>query len=185
MCSAPGGKTAFLAELMNNKGEIIALDQYESRIKILNSNMRRLGVTNIKTFVIDNLQYEDQNLFDKILIDAPCTGLGTLTKKPDIKWKRNLSDLIKLKELQLSILLKASSLLKVGGEMVYSTCSIDQDENLNIIKSFLETNKNFELINADSIFTNIILDDTGTVQTFPNLHKIDGAFAAKLKKIKN
>lgn len=185
MCSAPGGKTAILAELMNNQGEIIALDQYESRIKILDANLLRLGVQNVKSIVIDNLIYEDEKLFDKILIDAPCTGLGTLTKKPDIKLKRNLTDIIKLKELQMQILTKAASLLKLGGEMVYSTCSIDQDENINIIKSFLEKNKNFELIKPDSIFTNIILSDSEVVQTFPNMHKIDGAFAAKLKKIYN
>lgn len=90
LCAAPGGKTAFIADMMNNEGEIVAIDRYESRLKILSKNLERLGVTNVQTIAVEAELYETEQLFDRVLIDAPCSGLGTLTKKPDIKWKRDL-----------------------------------------------------------------------------------------------
>lgn len=183
MCSAPGGKTAFLADLMQNDGEVIALERYESRVKILTSNLERLGVKIVTPVIIDNMLYTDEAGFDKILADVPCSGLGTLTKKPDIKWKRSLSDISRLNKTQFDILKKGASLLKVGGEIVYSTCSIDKDENFEIVKKFLSENENFELVNAGEIFEPVLLDANNCVQTFPHIHDCDGAFAAKIKRI--
>lgn len=183
ICAAPGGKTAYLAELMHNKGEITALEKYEVRSKVLQSNLERLGVTNVKPVVVDALDYTDEKGFDKILADVPCSGLGTITKKPDIKWKRYLNDIYKLMKLQTRLLENSAKLLKVGGELVYSTCSIDKEENFEIVAKFLEKNSNFELVSAEDLFDPNLLDGNGCIQTYPHIHNIDGAFAAKIRRI--
>ncbi|MDA3860791.1 MAG: 16S rRNA (cytosine(967)-C(5))-methyltransferase RsmB [Melioribacteraceae bacterium] len=179
--SAPGGKTSLLADLMQNKGEIIAIDKYESRLKILEKNINRLSITNVKTLEADALEYNDDEKFDKILLDVPCSGLGTLTKKPDIKWRRDISDIRKLAELQPRLLEKGASLLKPGGELVFSTCTIEPEENYYVIKQFLEKHKEFEIVNANNYFDKSLVSDNGFVETYPNVHGIDGAFAVKLK----
>ena len=179
--AAPGGKTSLLADLMQNKGEIIAIDKYESRIKILNKNLDRLKITNVKTIEADALEFVDAEKFDKILLDVPCSGLGTLTKKPDIKWRRDIGDILKLAELQPRLLEKGASLLKPGGELVFSTCTIEPEENFEVIEAFLKKHKEFELVQAVKYFDKSLVADNGCVQTYPNVHGIDGAFAAKLK----
>ncbi|MCF6271108.1 MAG: 16S rRNA (cytosine(967)-C(5))-methyltransferase RsmB [Melioribacteraceae bacterium] len=179
--AAPGGKTSLLADLMENKGEIIAIDKYESRLNLLKKNLERLSITNVKAIEADAFEFEDEEKFDKILLDVPCSGLGTISKKPDIKWRRDVSDIRKLGELQTKLLEKGASLLKPGGELVYSTCTIEPEENFDIIKKFLEKHKEFEIINAANYFDKILVSENGCVQTYPNIHGIDGAFAAKLK----
>jgi 16S rRNA (cytosine967-C5)-methyltransferase len=183
VCAAPGGKTGLLANLMKNEGELVALDKYESRLNILKRNMERLGVTNITFKEADSSEYKDE-LFDRILLDAPCSGLGTLTKKPDIKWKRDLGDIRKINELQYELLENSSKLLKVNGYLVYSTCTIEPEENINIVRKFLQNNSNYELVSAEDKFEYKLLDEHNCVQTLPSVHEIDGAFAAKLKRIK-
>lgn len=183
LCAAPGGKTGLLAELMENRGELVALDKYESRLNILKKNMERLGAANITFKEVDSAEYKDE-LFDKVLIDVPCSGLGTLTKKPDIKWKRDLGDIRKMNLLQSELLENGARLLKPGGHLVYSTCTLEPEENFNIIKAFLDNNHDFELVNAKEKFNQNLLDANGCVQTYPHIHSIDGAFAAKIKRIK-
>jgi len=184
MCSAPGGKTSFLSAIMENKGEITAVDLHESRIKALEKNLNRLGVRNVKTVAVDTLKFKDEHKFDKILADVPCSGSGTITKKPDIKWKKNLKDFYEMPKTQYRILEKGASLLKTGGELVYSTCSIDIEENYGIIEKFLSKYSNFELVDASYMFDKNIVNSNGCVQIFPHIHGIDGAFAAKIRKIK-
>jgi 16S rRNA (cytosine967-C5)-methyltransferase len=179
--AAPGGKTSLLADLMKNQGEIVAIDKYDSRLKILKRNLERLQIKNVKLIEADALEFNDSEKFDKILLDVPCSGLGTLTKKPDIKWRRDIADIRKLAELQPRLLEKGASLLKPGGELVFSTCTIEPDENYDVIKEFLSKHKEFELINATNYFDKSLVGENGCVQTFPNVHGIDGAFAAKLK----
>ncbi len=124
LCAAPGGKTSFLANMMNNEGKIIALDKFESRLELFKRNIDRLGITNVYPTVKDALQFNEDN-FDGILADVPCSGLGTLTKKPDIKWKKDFGDIRKLNKIQLELLEKAGNLIKIGGTVVYSTCTIE------------------------------------------------------------
>jgi len=183
LCAAPGGKTAFLADMMNNEGEIIALDRYESRLKILRKNLDRLGVTCVDTIVGEAEIYETEELFDRVLIDAPCSGLGTLTKKPDIKWKRDLGDIRKIVNIQYELLKKGATLLKPGGILVYSTCTIEPEENFDIIRKFLDEQPGYRLLNAKEFVSEELVGDNGCVQTFPNVHQIDGSFAAKLQKV--
>lgn len=180
LCAAPGGKTAFIADEMNNSGEIVALDKFESRLKILEKNLNRLKVTNVTTKIIDAMEFEDEIGFDRVLIDAPCSGLGTLTKKPDLKWKRDLGDIRKIVNIQYDLLRKGASLVKPGGFVVYSTCTIEPEENFELITKFLNEHSNFGLLNAGEQLSKDVVDSNGCVATLPHVHGVDGAFAAKL-----
>ena len=179
LCAAPGGKTAYIAALMHGQGQIIALDQYDSRLKILRKNMQRLGLKIVHTVETDALEYND-DLFDRVLADVPCMGSGTLSKKPDIKWKKDIFDLRATNDLQYQLLCKAASLVKPGGIVVYSTCSIEPEENYKVVERFLLENPKFILESAKDKFPDEILEEHGCIQTYPHKHKMDGAFAAKL-----
>lgn len=179
LCAAPGGKTAYIAALMHDKGEIVALDRFESRLRLLHRNMQRLGMSSVKTIETDALEYND-NHFDRVLADVPCSGTGTLTKKPDIKWKKDLFTLREMNDLQYKLLCKAGELVNPGGVVVYSTCSIEPEENTEIVEKFLSDHPDFQLESAQGKFPDEILDENGCIQTFPQRHKMDGAFAAKL-----
>jgi 16S rRNA (cytosine967-C5)-methyltransferase len=184
LCAAPGGKTSYLAALMQNKGEIITLDKYESRIKILQKNILRQGFENVKIIEADALTFSDDEGFDRVLADVPCSGTGTLSKKPDIKWKKDLLDIRKSASNQTNFIEKAAALVKPGGALVYSTCSIEPEENFDIVKAFLQKHPEFRLQPAASEVPVSVVDENGCVQTFPHIHNTDGAFAAKLIKIK-
>ena len=182
LCAAPGGKSAHIADLMKNEGELIALDKFESRLEILHKNLSRLKASMVKTIAVDSTEYNDKEGFDRVLVDAPCSGLGTLRKKPDIKWKRDWGDIQKLTITQKELIKKGASLLKPGGYMVYSTCTIEPDENFEIVNDFLMKNPDFELVNVSDKFNSILIDTNGCIQTYTNVHKIDGSFAAKIKR---
>ena len=122
-------------------------------------------------------------LFDRVLADVPCSGSGTLSKKPDIKWKKDLLDIRSMNDMQFTFLQKASTFVKVNGILVYSTCSIEPEENFEIVKKFLNEHSNFKLINAGDIFSAELVDENGCIQTLPHVHRMDGAFAAKLIRI--
>jgi 16S rRNA (cytosine967-C5)-methyltransferase len=184
LCGAPGGKTSYLAALMENQGEIITLDKYESRIKLLNKNISRQGFENVKILEADALKFEDSEGFDRVLADVPCSGTGTLSKKPDIKWKKDLLDVRKSAALQSEFIEKAASLVKTGGSLVYSTCSIEPEENFEIVKAFLQKHPEFRLQPAGNIVNEGVIDENGCIQTLPHIHNTDGAFAARLIKIK-
>lgn len=180
MCAAPGGKTSYIASLMNDQGEIVALDRYESRLQLLIKNMKRLGFRSVRPIVMNAMEYNRKD-FDRILVDAPCSGTGTFSKKPDIKWKIDLLDIRKLSELQYELLAKASTLIKKEGIIVYSTCSIEPEENIEIIRRFLENNTNFRLLDPKEHVPSEVVDENNCVSTFPHIHRTDGAFAAKLQ----
>lgn len=182
LCAAPGGKTAFIADVMKNEGEIVALDRFESRLKILKKNLDRLKVTNVRSVTIDANDFIDEIGFDRVLVDAPCSGLGTLTKKPDLKWKKDLGDIRNIVNIQYDLLKRGAGLLKQGGSLVYSTCTVEPEENSEIIKKFLSENSNFKLINAGNYLPAELVDEDGSVQTFPHIHGLDGSFAVKLEK---
>ncbi len=180
LCAAPGGKTGYIADEMRNTGEIVALDKFESRLKILEKNLTRLKVSNVITKTIDAFDYVDEAGFDRVLIDAPCSGLGTLTKKPDLKWKRDLGDIRKIVNIQYELLKKGASLVKENGYVVYSTCTIEPEENYELIKKFLAENVNFSIVKDSSLIPKTVIDENGCVATLPHVHGIDGSFSAKL-----
>lgn len=183
------GKTTFMAELMNNEGEIIAWDLHSHRVKLVEDTAKRLGIGIIKTQVKDATIYEEKykNTFDKILLDVPCLGFGVLKRKPDIKWKRKKEEIQEIKQLQLQILQTCSNYLKPKGELVYSTCSILKEENEEVIEEFLKTNPNFKIIKVDlesyikeeKIKKNV--ENGNFIQVYQN-EITDGFFIAKLQK---
>lgn len=180
--SAPGGKSVYIASLMNDQGEIVAVDRYDSRLKLVKRNIDRLGFKSIKTVAADAMEFTSGD-FDRVLADVPCSGSGTISKKPDIKWKKDLLDIRSMNELQYNYLEKASTLVKVNGILVYSTCSIEPEENFEIVKKFLDKHENFKLVNAAENFSSELIDENGCIQTFPHIHHMDGAFAAKIIRI--
>lgn len=182
LCSAPGGKTAYITVLMKDKGEVVAIDKFESRLSLVEQNLKRLGITSVKPIAMDAREYKDE-LFDRVLADVPCTGTGTLSKKPDIKWKKDIFDLRKLNELQYSLTCKAAEMVKPGGAFVYSTCSIEPEENFEIVKKFLDNHPNYKLDRADNKFPKDLIDENGCIQTLPHLHRMDGAFAARIIRL--
>lgn len=144
-CSAPGGKTTYMAELMKNEGKIEAWDIHEHRTKLVEKNAQRLGIDIIETKVKDASLYDEslKEKFDKILLDVPCLGIGVIKRKPDIKWQRKPEDIEKITEIQKKILNNCSKYLKNNGTIVYSTCSILKDENEEVVNEFLKENSEY------------------------------------------
>jgi 16S rRNA (cytosine967-C5)-methyltransferase len=182
LCSAPGGKTAYITVMMKDRGEVVAIDKYESRLRLVEQNLKRLGINSVKTIAMDALEYEGK-LFDRVLADVPCTGTGTLSKKPDIKWKKDIFDLRKMNELQYKLICKAAEMVKPGGAFVYSTCSIEPEENWDIVKKFLDNHSDYILDKVDDKFSKDLIDENGCIQTFPHIHQMDGAFAARVLRL--
>ena len=146
ICAAPGGKTAVLAENMENNGEIIAIDIHQHKIKLIDTNMKKLGIDIVKAIIMDARNVNKQGRkFDKILVDVPCSGYGVIRKKPEILYSKNRENVEELAKLQLEILNSAADILKDSGKLIYSTCTITDEENTNNIKRFLEERKEFKV----------------------------------------
>jgi len=184
-CSAPGGKTTYLAELMCNQGNIVAWDIYEERLKQVKQNAKRLGINIIQTEVHDATKLKEDYVerFDKILLDVPCLGLGVIRRKPDIKWNRQENNIKEISDIQFNILKTCSKYLKKNGTLVYSTCSMLKEENDAIIEKFIK-DENFEIVDIDKQipkeFSKITTNNM--VQFLPS-QKHDGFFITMLKKI--
>ena len=171
-CAGAGGKTLHLAALMQNKGRIIALDTEEWKLDELKKRGRRAGVANVETRLIESSKTIKrlENSADRLLLDVPCSGLGVLKRNPDAKWKMSLDFIEQVKELQQRILADYSSMVKTGGEMVYSTCSLFPSENEKQVETFLKNQpQHFELLEQKTV-----LPSAG----------FDGFFMARLKKLK-
>lgn len=146
ICAAPGGKTAVLAEEMKNKGEIIAIDIHQHKKKLIEENMKKLGIDIVKATVLDARNVNKQGRkFDKILVDVPCSGYGVIRKKPEILYTKNRENIEELASLQLEILNSAADILKDGGELIYSTCTIISQENTENVEKFLNERKEFKV----------------------------------------
>lgn len=183
MCAAPGGKSTYLAEIMRNKGEVNSFDIHEHKLKLIKDLATRLGINIIKEKLVDStiLKEEYINYADKVLVDVPCSGLGIIRKKPEIRWNIKEEDINSLKSIQKQILYNASKYVKVNGEIVYSTCTITKEENEDIIKEFLNENKNFKTVDISNIIPfNIPTSKDGYVKLLPGVNDTDGFFIAKL-----
>ncbi len=185
-CSAPGGKTTYLAEIMKNKGSIEAWDLYEHRLKLVDENAKRLGIEIINTKINDStiLNKNEIGKYDRVLLDVPCLGLGVIRRKPDIKWQREEKDIDEITKIQKQILSTCSKYVKVGGRLVYSTCSILKEENEDIVNNFLINNPNFKIINPENnrlkeLNKNIV--DRKYLKLYPN-ENIDGFFICLLER---
>jgi 16S rRNA (cytosine967-C5)-methyltransferase len=189
VCAAPGGKSSHISELMHGAGRIISIDKYVSKVEMMKKNFERLTLSNILAFHEDLQEPKTElmrekllNKVDKVIVDAPCSGLGVITKKPDIKWKRESGDIIKLQKIQFEILDKASEYVKNGGVLVYSTCTTEKEENEDLINMFLEKHKEFRVDDASKFVNKDVTNKNGFIELFPHIHNIDGAFGARLVK---
>lgn len=188
-CSAPGGKTTYMAEMMENKGTIEAWDIHEHRARLVEQTAKRLGIDIIKTSVQDATKFKESKKenFDKILLDVPCLGIGVFKRKPDIKWQRKPEDIKEITKLQAEILETCASYLKAGGEMVYSTCSIFKDENEKIVYKFLQNHTEFAIekikLEPENYFEKFVKKE-GYIQVYQN-EKTDGFFICKIIKKTN
>ncbi|TCO78981.1 16S rRNA (cytosine(967)-C(5))-methyltransferase RsmB [Marinisporobacter balticus] len=184
VCAAPGGKTTHIAQLMKNKGKILARDIYEHKLKLINDNAKRLGIEIIKTEVF-NAKETDENLYgqaDKVLVDAPCSGLGIIRRKPELKYNKKPEDTKQLAKLQLDILNNASNYVKKDGILVYSTCTIESQENIDVIKKFINSHEDFEIRDINDYLPINFRGEQKILQLYPNIHGTDGFFICKLKK---
>ena len=185
-CSAPGGKTTYMAEWIKNDGKIEAWDIHEHRINLIKENAKRLGIDIINANVNDATKYDEKykEKFDKILLDVPCLGIGVIKRKPDIKWQRKPQAIEEISKIQLQILENCSKYLKKDGELVYSTCSILKEENEVVINKFLSTHKEFQISKYEENDKNEFykyLEDDKYFNVYPS-EKNDGFFICKLKR---
>ena len=187
-CAAPGGKATHIAELMADTGELIALDKSEKGIDKIRQNATRLRLVSLraaKSDVRHQLPAEFRSPYDRILVDAPCSGLGTLRSHPEIKWHRNERDIKRLSHLQKNIVDQVVHYLKPGGVLVYSTCTLIKDENENFVEDFLERHKEFVLDDAAGYLP---AEASSLVAgsyylALPHRHDTDGFFAARMRKV--
>lgn len=188
VASAPGGKATHLAQLMQNRGEILALDVHEHKIKLIRENCRRLGVDIVRPLLADAraLPGEYAGWADYVLVDAPCSGLGVLRRRPDARWRKSEEQVGQLAQLQAEILHAVARTLKPGGVLVYSTCTITREENLGQVEAFLQAHQDFYaeplagLLPGDLDHAGTM--DRGYVQILPHIHGLDGFFIARLRK---
>lgn len=189
-CAGAGGKTLAIAAIMENKGRLVASDVFEWRLKRSRERLKRAGVYNVECQVLDESnqkwvkrQYEK---FDRVLIDVPCSGSGTWRRNPDLKWRTTNQDLEDLLKLQQSIMEKAAKLVKPGGRLIYSTCSLFVSENKSQIDSFLGRNSNFSLMPVPQVWKEVLSTPCPTndavLQLRPDLHQVDGFFVAIMEK---
>lgn len=185
VCSAPGGKTTHIATLMQNTGEVVSRDVFEHKTKLIKNSVRRLGLQNIKVELFDalNLDKESIDKFDYVLADVPCSGLGIIKRKPEIKYKQK-EGIKNLPKLQKQILQNAAKYVKIGGTLIYSTCTIQDNENIQVIESFLQSNKRFKFEKIENINIDLENEDKGYLKIYPNIHEMDGFFIAKLKRVR-
>jgi len=183
LCSAPGGKTAHIAGLMGDRGLILAVDRHKRRLKDLVDNCHRLGISSARPLVADGKNLWVQPV-DRVLVDAPCSGLGVLARRVDLRWGKKDEDIPRLAQLQLQLLMTGANVLKPGGVLVYSTCTIEDQENEEVVASLLFQRDDLRLESATSFVPAETVTEKGFVRTFPHRDGLDGTFAARLRKLK-
>jgi 16S rRNA (cytosine967-C5)-methyltransferase len=166
LCAAPGGKTTLIAQRMRNQGKIVACDLDAARLKLVRDNCTRLGVGIVETKPVSTLAREPMR-FDRILVDAPCSNTGVLRRRVDLRWRVQAAEIERLRAAQLDLLQQAAERLMPGGRLVYSTCSLEPEENSGVVKQFLAVQPRFQL--------------EAERQLLPFADGVDGAYVAKLK----
>ncbi|HHW02934.1 MAG TPA: 16S rRNA (cytosine(967)-C(5))-methyltransferase RsmB [Thermoanaerobacterales bacterium] len=190
VAAAPGGKTTHIAQIMKNIGSITAWDVHPHRVELIKQTCKRLGVSIVDAQARDSrvLDEAQKNRYDKVLVDAPCSGMGVIRRKPDIKWSKKPTDIKSLTVEQQRILRTCSQYVKLNGILIYSTCSIEPEENQQIVKTFLEDNDKFVYDDMRPYLPEKLAKEMkapyGWIQLYPNTHRVDGFFVARLKRIK-
>ncbi|MEF3305761.1 16S rRNA (cytosine(967)-C(5))-methyltransferase RsmB [Paenibacillus sp. GYB003] len=188
-CAAPGGKTSHMAERMNDAGRIVACDLHEHKRELIEAQVKRLGLTSVETRTIDARELPEAyrgSAFDRILLDAPCTGFGVVRRKPDIKWTKRPEDAEDIARLQAELLNGAAKLLAPGGVLVYSTCTISEAENERVLETFLAAHPGFRLEQPPEPLRRRLpaeaVAPSGTIAILPHMFGSDGFFIARLRK---
>jgi 16S rRNA (cytosine967-C5)-methyltransferase len=182
-CAGLGGKTLHLAQLMENSGRITAIDTDPDKLAQLEAETLRLGITNVGFRSMDLLSAaiaDFPGFFDRVLVDAPCTGLGVLRRNPDTRWKRSLEDIRRMAALQKRLLTAAAGLVKPDGTLVYAVCSCEHEENEKVVASFLQKRKDYRLLPMVSFFG---MASNPWFKTFPDFTQLDGFFAVRLRRL--
>lgn len=185
LCAAPGGKTTHMAELLEGTGKVLAFDLHENKLSLIKANVERLGLNNVEVDIMDATKLDSKYVgsSDKILIDVPCSGIGIIRKKPEIKWNKNRKSMKDLVPTQRVIMENAWSYLKFGGTMIYSTCTLNKEENEENIEWFLNKYKNAKI---EKVFIgnndNLIYNNDGSLTILPNEY-MDGFYIAKIRKM--
>ena len=185
-CAAPGGKATHLAQLMDNRGELLAMDVAGSKLPLIQEAALRLGITNIRTRAADLLQSGafPSDAFDRVLLDAPCSGLGVIRRNPEAKWRLSPEDITRLAATQKVMLKNAVRMLKPGGVLLYSTCSTTREENEDVVRDFLLRHPHCVLENLNEIFPDYreLFTEEGMYRAWPHRYGMDGFFSARIRK---
>lgn len=186
LCSAPGGKTAHIAALMRNQGEIVATDLHAHRLRLVRSAMERLGIGIVNTEPLNGRQIpsEMRGIYDRVLLDVPCSGMGVIRRKADLKWRRSPEDISSLSQLQFELLKGAFQALRPGGVLLYSACTTEPEETKGVVEKFLEEEPAAWRSSFSSLLPELLLaeDEEGMVHLWPHKHGLDGFFLARLRK---
>lgn len=192
ICAGVGTKATQFAEIMGDQGRIIAIDLYWHKLELLQRDCHRLGIRSIESKAADAryLTSAELGTADYVFVDAPCSGLGVLRKRPDLRWRREEEDILRLADLQVEILFGCAQLVKPGGTLVYSTCTTEPEENWGVVQRFLGKRKDFVLVPIKGLdFLSGILNDAdwenckrGFIQLLPHKHDFDGYFFARLRR---
>ena len=190
-CAAPGGKTTHLAALMDNRGEIVALDKYPQRVALIDANARRLGCSIVTTQCGDLLENDvlADEIFDRVLLDAPCSGLGVVRRNPESRWQKSPATVRELAAVQLKLLERSAAAVRPGGTLLYSVCTFTHAETDATVDVFLEMFKSFELVDLCQVVSEAwlpLLDRRGCLRTYPHRHEgMDAFFAARFRRKEN
>ncbi len=186
-CCAPGGKCGHIAQRMDDRGELIATDISRSKLTLVQDSIRRLGINSVTTAVADLHQPDSlpDGCFDRILLDAPCSGLGVIRRNPEAKWRLFSGDVTRLAAVQKTFLKNAATKLKPGGTLLYSTCSTSEAENELVVEDFLLHHPGFVLENLNDLFPawSELIAFYGMFRVWPHRHGMDGFFAARIRKL--
>jgi len=186
LCSAPGGKTTHISEIMNNTGKVKAFDIHKHKLSLIKNTAERLSITNIECDIMDASEYNEAlaDTADRVLIDVPCSGLGIIGKKPEIKWTKTFNQLKDIRDIQRKIMINASKYVKVGGKLLYSTCTLNKEENEENVKWFIDNVPGFQIepLNYGNC-DNIVYNEDGSVTILPN-ESMDGFFITKFIRVR-
>jgi 16S rRNA (cytosine967-C5)-methyltransferase len=181
MAAAPGGKATFAAVRMRNKGMITALDKSRPRLELMMENASRQGIKIINPVHTDCIDFEARP-FERVILDVPCSGWGNAGKHSDLRWSKTPEDIDRLFKLQSMMIDRAAKLVRPGGLLIYSTCTVIRKENDQVVEEFLLRRKDFTLESAGQYLDADIVSERGFMKSYPDIEGLSGAFAARLKK---
>jgi 16S rRNA (cytosine967-C5)-methyltransferase len=182
LCAAPGGKCTHLAELMGDEGEVWAMERQEARAAALEATVQRLGTHAVHVQIGDGRTYAFPMPFDRVLVDAPCSGLGVLGRRADARWRKGPEVVREMVPVQLELLVAGGRRARPGGVLVYSVCSFEPEETTGVVERFLRQNPSFVLESAAGVLPDGVVDEHGFLSVLPHVHGCDGAFAARFRR---